>query len=405
MGPRARAPDRRDERGIALLFALLFTLIVAGITMTGTLLLKSHIQTNRTSWASKNQALQVARSGLNEALAWLRRQTSQPVLAFAPQLAPSATPPRLDTLDPDIGLVREFKITGKVYARYEVWKQWDADPVPARLAWRQQFQCEDVSAARANAPPGTVWRLRSVGYIYNRIDPGVAYDVAPNHVIASQVAVSECRRLVIGLPGQAAVNVADGSGCSIAANGRVAGGAGCGIYYAAATGAPSVGPVAENRVTGTPSLATAVDYDDGYEAVFGVSYGELQAMATLVVTAPDDIPNPLPAMGLTIVDCGNVTLGATRPLIGAGIVIVRGDAQLSPGNNSNFSGLLYVDGSLTLRSPSVVNGSIVCTGDLTVQGAADYATVNYDGDILDELMRHLGNYRVCNTTLLPRHAR
>ena len=84
------------------------------------------------------------------------------------------------------------------------------------------------------------------------------------------------------------------------------------------------------------------------------------------------------------------------------MVIVRGNVTLSPGNNSNFSGLLYVEGSLTVRSPCEFNGSIICTGAVTVQGAVDYATVNYDDSVLESLVRNLGNYRVSNTTYLPR---
>jgi hypothetical protein len=405
--PRAQSgvAPRHDERGVALILALLFTVIVAGITLTGTLMLRSHIQTNRTAWASKSQALQVARSGLAEGVAWLRRQTSQPVLTFAPQLDTSASPQLLDTIDPDIGLVREFRITGKIYARYEVWKQWDADPDAARLARRQQNQCEDVSMARAGASPGTVWRLRSVGYIFNLVDATVPFNVAPNSVIASQVAVNEVRRLVIGLPGLAAVNVGDGNSCHINTNGRIVGNTAGGIYYPAGSGTPTTGPANANRVTGNPRLSTAVDYDDSYEGVFGVSFSELQAMATLVVTDPTQIPSPMPDMGLIIIDCGNVTIDDEMPLTGSGIVIIRGNTHLVPDNNSNFSGLLYVDGSLTVRAPSVINGSVICTGNMSVQGAADYATINFDGEILEELMTYLGNYRVSNTTLLPRHAR
>jgi hypothetical protein len=407
MDSQPRVPARDDERGVALILALMFTVIVAGITVTGTLMLKSHIQTNRTAWATKSQALQVARSGLAEGVAWMRRQTSQPVLTFAPMLDTSAVPPVLDTIDPDIGLVREFRITGKIHARYELWKQWDADPDAARLQRRQQNQCEDVSAARADATAGTVWRIRSVGYIYNLVDPAVPFNVSPNSVIASQVAVNEVRRLVIGLPGLAAVNVGDGNSCHINTQGRIVGGSAAGIYYPAGSGTPTVGPASANRVTGTPNLATAVDYDDSYEGVFGVSYGELQSMATLVVNQVSEIPTPMPEMGLIIIDCGggNVNFDSTLPLTGSAIVIVRGNVTLTPGNNSNFSGMLYVEGNLTVRAPSVINGSVVCTGNMNVQGAADYATINFDGEILDQLMRFLGNYRISNTTLLPRHAR
>jgi hypothetical protein len=63
---------------------------------------------------------------------------------------------------------------------------------------------------------------------------------------------------------------------------------------------------------------------------------------------------------------------------------------------------LYVDGNLTIRAPSEINGSIVCTGNITIQGVSDYATVNYDEGALSALLDMFGNYRVANALLLPR---
>lgn len=398
------ATTRSGERGVALIFALLFTMIVSGICLTGTLYLKAHIQKNRTSWATKSQALQVARSGLAEAHSWLRRQTSQPVLAFEPQLDTASTPQILDTIDQDIGLVREFKITGKIWARYEVWKQWDTDPDAARLAWRQQYECEDVSLQRGANAAGGIWRLRSVGYIYNRVNAAVPFNQLPNAVIASQVASNEYRRVVISLPGTGAVNVADGNNCHINTMGRIIGGTGAGIYYPAASGTPTTGPASANRVTGSPPLSTAVGYDDSYEAVFGMSYDEIRAMATLVVTNTANIPNPMPANGIVCIESNTVQFDSAKPLNGTAIVIIKGHTTLLPGNNSNFNGLLYVEGNLTVRAPSLIKGSVICTGNMTVQGATEYATIQYDADVLNGLMSHVGNYSASNSTMLPRHA-
>src|SRR5690606_24062328 len=119
---------------------------------------------NRTLFITNYQAVMAARSGLTEGLSWLRRQTSQPVTVFQPTLDTSATPPILDTEDPDIGLVRDFRISGNLWARYEVWKEWAADPDPTRLAWRQQFDCTDVSEPKVGGATGSAWRLRSIGY-------------------------------------------------------------------------------------------------------------------------------------------------------------------------------------------------------------------------------------------------
>lgn len=402
------AAARADERGIALILALMFTMIVAGICLTGTTLLRSHIQKNRTSWASKSQALQVARSGLAEAHSWLRRQTSQPVTAFAPLLNTGSNPQVLDTVDPTIGLVREFRVTEKIFARYEVWKRWDADPDAQRRAWRQQHQCEDVSLLRGASGTGAVWRLRSIGYIYEQLDPDVPFDEAPNRIIASQVASNEYRRLVLTLPGNAAVNVGDGNACHINTNGRIIGGSAAGIYYPTGSGTPTTGPNNAQRVTGTPRLATTNNYDDSYEAVFGLSYEQIRAMATLVITDTSSLPSPMPDNGIVVIETNNtVGFDAAKPLRGTALVIIKGNALIQQGSNSDFNGLLYVDGNLTVREVSTVRGSVVCTGNLTVQGSGSnqYATIQYDGDVLNQLLGRIGNYTVANATLLPRAAR
>src|SRR5689334_20767542 len=93
---RTDAHDRSSERGVALMMAILFTIVVLGIAVCGALILRSHQAQTRTSFVMNGQSMQFARSGLTEALGWLRKQTAQPVLALDPRLDPSALPPVLD---------------------------------------------------------------------------------------------------------------------------------------------------------------------------------------------------------------------------------------------------------------------------------------------------------------------
>ncbi len=397
--------NRNGERGTALIFALMFTTIVVGIVLTGTLTLKSQITHNRTLFITNYQAVMTARSGLTEGLSWLRRQTAQPVTAFEPVLDADANPQVLDTEDPDIGLVRDFRISGNLWARYEVWKEWPSDPDPARLAWRQQFDCTDISVAKVGGNPGTAWRLRSVGYVYRRLDENVAFNVTPNLVLATELAETDVLRSVINLPGEAAVNVSDGSGCYINTQGRILGGAAAGIYYPQGSGTPTTGPRNEYRVTGSPSLAASTTYDDGYEAVFGLTFAELSSVANMVITSASEFPSPVPENGLVVADVSSIQFNSSMPLNGTGIVIIRGNVTLDPGNNSLFSGLLYVEGNLTMHGPSEINGSVVCTGNMTLQGNGDYATINYDRTVLASLMNTLGNYRQASSLFLPRRSR
>ena len=400
------APDRTAphgrcrERGVALIVALFFTILVIGITVTGALVLRSHQAQNRTTFVLRGQSMQFARSGLTEALGWLRKQTAQPVLAIEPQLNPFAVPPVLDTSDPDIGIVREFQITETIWGRYEVWKQWEGDPDPTRLAWRRQMQCEDVSSWRGNLTPGSVWRMRSRGYVFRRADPGVAFNVPPNQVIGQEMAVVEARRLALQPPGQAALCTRNASGVQILTRGRVHGGpTAAGLYRLNGTGTVTVAGTGA-ALTGTPSNSAAPAYDDSFLAVFGVSLDELRAMADYNVTAAVDFPSPVPIDSVIVCSTG-ITFTASKPLRGTGIVVVVGDTTIGQGSYSNFSGLLYVQGNLVMRDPSEIQGAVVVTGTVRIEGSSDYVTITYDDGVLLRLRQEIGTYRQSSVVSRP----
>lgn len=387
-------PAQAGQRGTALILALIFIVFVLGIVGAGTQILQSNRQRTAVAFARDSQALQIARSGLTEARSWLNRQVSQPVLEFVPVLDESASPPILDTIDPDIGIVREFRITGDTWARYEVWKRWDADPDPTRAAKRVRLQCEDISALRSASGAGAAWNLVCMGYVYHRADSSVAFDVQPNYLIASQMLETEVQRLILQIPGQAAINVGDGNRCHINTKGRVIGGPTAGgIYYPAGTGTPTTGP-GGHRVTGSPALATTLTYDDSFEYVFGMPLSELKSMATMSLTDLSSFPVPVPDGALIVVDRPSMTFNSSTPLRGNGIVVLSGNVTLSPGNLSNFSGFLYIDGNFSMRAPSDIRGAVVCTGNMTLQGAADFATITYDDDTLAALRRSFGSYSI-----------
>ena len=396
-------PSPASERGVALIIALWLTLVVCGLVVTGTLIMSTSVAVTRHSFASNNQAVSVARSGLTESLNWMRRQTAQPVTQFDPVLNTAATPPILDTIEPEIGLVREFRITGSIWARYEVWKDWPADPDAARRARREFLKCEDVSGPRMTNGSGGAWHLRSVGYTYRKVDSSVPFDEWPNYVLAKDLLDVEVQRLILTLPGQAAVNVADGNSCHVNTMGRIFGGpTAAGIYYPQGTGTPTTGPASANRVTGNPGLAPGPTYNDSYEAVFGVSLSTLRSMATSVITDMSQFPRPVPTGALIIVETNNIQFDNDKPLMGNGIVICIGNTMISPGSYSNFSGFLYVDGNFTMRDPSEIRGSVLVTGNMTLQGSGDYATILYDEDVLNALRRNLGNYRYSTAITRPR---
>src|SRR5262249_770496 len=147
---------------------------------------------------------------------------------------------------------------------------------------------------------------------------------------------------------------------------------------------------------GVPPIAQATTYADDFVSVFGVTLAELRGMADSTITDPNDFPSPIPKETLVVAD-SPLTFTAARPLSGPGIVVVNAAATISPSSYSSFSGLLYVAGSLTLREPSELQGAVVVTGGVTVQGASDYSTITFDDGIVNRLRQTLGTYRLASS--------
>jgi hypothetical protein len=284
-----RRPDRGAERGTALILSLLFTIIAMGIVFSGSLIMQANQQRTETSFRLNAQATQFARAGITDTLSWFRRQTSQPVTDFEPILDTLSVPPIFDTADPDVGIVREFLIGGSIWGRYEIWKEWGADPEPARLLRRQQQQVVDISASRGQ-PPGNAWRLRATGSIYRRFDDMVPLDQSPNVRLAVRSLETEIKRLRLAPPGQAAVCIRDGGSATVGLNGRVIGGAAAGISYSDEPTMTAPSAATLSRVTGSPRESTLPGYDDSPEAVFGLPYADLVSIAG----RPDHEPGRLP---------------------------------------------------------------------------------------------------------------
>lgn len=387
------------ESGMALIFALFFAVVALGITLSGTIFVKAHRDTTNIRFASNSQAVEFARSGLVEAIGWFRKQTSQPVVNFTPQFTPTAANPVFDTIDPEIGIVREFEISGSLWGRYEVWKSWPADPDAERRAFRAQVQCEDISDQRGNLSPGSVWRIRSIGYVFRRNDETARFDEAPNRVVAKELTETEIRRLALQPPGQATICTRTASTFRVNTRGRVYGGTNAsGGYTRSGTGSVTVSGTGATLTGGVGSTA---NYDDSMTAVFGVTLPELQGMADLSVVQANEFPSPLPDTSVVVADT-DLTFDATRPLSGTGVLVVDGNVTIQPGSYSAFSGLLYVNGNLTVREPCELQGAFVVTGSVTVQGSAsDYATITWDDGIVARLRQSLGTYRQATSTTRP----
>lgn len=391
--PRGPAPPRGSEPGNALVMGMFFLVITSSLVFVGTLSSETMRSRTDAQFRVRSQAAQFARSGLTEAVSWFRRQTTQPVAAFEPANDLLATPPRIDSDEPEIGLVREFRIAGRSFGRYEIWKEWAGDPIGARAPFRAALAARDVSRERTFGPGGTAWRLRAVGYVFEREDENRAFDELPNRVLARQVFESEILRLRLSPPGAAALCTRDGARVTIRDHTLIDGGAvAAGVFALSGTGNPTV----VGSLGGQPGFLADSAYACSTESVFGASERDLVTTADLVVESMSDLPTPLPGNSLVVIDAGNVTFDASRPLRGTAVLYVRGDVTIAAGSASSFSGLLYVAGNLRISAPVDIDGAIVVADGRSVElfGTGDWVRIHYDAEILDHLRREIGQYRV-----------
>ncbi len=172
-------------------------------------------------------------------------------------------------------------------------------------------------------------------------------------VLVTQTLRADLQRLTAVLPGGACI-VGEGQ-TNISDKARVRGISGIGVIYTG-TNIPSVTGGAE--MSGIqPSSQDLAPFEGSIQEVFGVTQQELENMADLKGFI-SDIPNPLPGMQLIFIDGddGTVTFDSNRPLVGSGIlVILDADVVITANSNANFNGLIYVRGTFSQNSPSLID--------------------------------------------------
>lgn len=379
------------ERGSSLVWVLLAVTIIGGLIAAGSQNLITSDRVVSREFSSHGQALNVSRAGLIDAYAWFRRQQVQPVVDFAPRRDLTATPRVNETIEPSLGLVREFPIGGNLWGRYEVRLADPTDPEDET----KRLPVRDISAERAVPGSGGVWLIRSWGFVYKKNSDSAAWNEAPNDPVASAVTATEVRRLTIVPPANAALCASRGDRCTIGARGKLDGGSGSALVWALGTGLPSLsGELIGQRTS-------LVAYDDSIPTVFGISEAELESYADIRVGSVAGLPPELPEYGLVMIE-GNAIFDAARPLRGTGILIVRGDLTIAAGSNSFFNGLIYVEGDVTIQAPALVRGIVVAKSACNVSGVGDYAEIDYDAAIIDQLLVYMGQYRFSRAVYFPR---
>lgn len=342
------------------------------------------------------QALNVARAGLTDAVAWFRRQTTQPVKnttypdqAFTPLFATG------DTEDQAIGLVKEYPLgeSTSLYARYEIVRQSSTTAF-------DKHAVHDISARRVDtavAGDGLAWLVESAGYVYRRRNPAVAYNVPPNQIVGRARVATEIRRVSINPDAPAAVVINERRGGQVNNNCQVLGGSnGYGaVYYVLGNANPNNWSAGTRTVGG---LGNVVDLAAGYgtamsqSKVFGVSDYELRMMADYNVSSVSELPASYPSMALVYIN-GNATFNSSRDLRGGGILVVNGNLTVAANTNMLFSGVIFVTGHIVINGPAYVSGTVFATGELTVNQGSETSVIQYDPDIITSLQQDVGQYR------------
>ncbi len=373
----AREPStiRASERGSAIPWALLFITIITGMVIYHAGFLAANRRMGDVHSRLTPLASSFADSGLTDALSWFTKQETQPVPVFNPQLDPLADPPILDTLDPRIGLVREFEVRGKLWGRYEIRKS----------------STIDISKESGMSATGSVWDVGSIGMLYERVDPKKAYNEYPNRLISRTSMRTEIRGIPITPPAPAAIGVADPENISILPGGKVIGGAKPAFSYPSTDPINEVAPV-PGVISGTPTAVELASFDSSPEKVFKMSLGKLKEFANLVVSSAAALPEEVPNDRMVFVN-GNLTLASGRRQRGRMLLIVNGNLTAQDGNDTDIEGLVFVTGDANLGGGFTLRGSMLVAGGLTIGGGLQAAEVRYDQTAIDALKSSLSRYR------------
>jgi hypothetical protein len=396
---------RRGQRGFALITVIIaISLVLLTLLVASTLAqLGSRLITLQLSY--QGQALNAANSGLIEGLDYFRRQASQPVATFNPQRNLAASPPidDTDTVTTPASISRDFLLSspGRIWGHYEL--------VPGTTGNATTGTgVIDLSTNRLGslAAAGGIWQLESTGIIYVKNGAG-AYNVSPNQVLARKTVRSEISRLQF-TPPAAAISIYTGSAVTITTKARVIGGTSAGVF--ATTGSPT-NPASPSVLSGTPSSSSGNAASNlSLSSVFGgtiTKLSDIVQVADVVTTTEAGVPNPV-QMQLVYLNKGAAVFNDATPLKGSGVLVVNGN--LTVGGHSSWNGIIYVIGNYSQSDPALVSGAIVVAGAIPPSSSAvaaisssgtDFTDVYYDPTMINQIRKQLGQYRFSRSGYVP----
>ena len=338
------------------------------------------------------------------------------------------------------------QVSSVYFARYEVQEQ---NPIATPAPTINPLAVHDISGERESNymnGDGLTWAINSTGYIYERKDYTVdtfgeyrvPYNVFPNKVLATAKAYTEFRKLSCTLPNQpssgvsyAAVYATAASDVNLSGSCRLGNAVANGYGLCAMTGSASAtlptGAAATNFFGGGDVIYAGASGSEGSTAngpisdvnVFGMSLKDIQFIADYVgsTSIPMTIQEPYKLSYYN----GNLTYGPTQALTiyqqlnTSGILCVNGNLTLqSPGFNSggtsnigpsDFNGIIFCTGNVTIQQGSYVDGAIVLgysaastnnvapTLTLSGGGTGNYSEAITDPEEVQHVIQLVAQYR------------
>jgi len=98
-----------------------------------------------------------------------------------------------------------------------------------------------------------------------------------------------------------------------------------------------------------------------------------------------------------------LTTGTIEPVLsGVGLCIIQGSLDIPSGNNSNWAGILYVKGQVTLGGPTSISGIIISETGIIIGDPAAYnkATVSYDAEIVAKVESLMKDFTVDSSSIV-----
>lgn len=419
-GPSSKTRWSLSQKGSALVMVMIFSIVAATLmVIAGRMISDSAKQTKKIE-VSGAEAENVARAGLVDAINWFIRKgivksgnpiANPPYSYFDDAFINSSNTLSSDTMDSTIGIVNQYALESKsnLWARYEVHRQLNPIGTPTAVSV-DPHAVHDVSGEMMmntthQDGEGLMWSLESIGYIFKQLDATKAYNQAPNVILSSARMKTAIRKMAVNPPASSAVIATNLSSIRSGSLGRIYG---QGNFCASAVNTGS-GPVTSGGIfsqAGCVNTTPLADISENF--VFGLSGpSDVKSVADFIGTAANPI-NFSGSYKLAYYE-GNVTYdpASTNVLLqklsnASGVLYVNGNLTILDGTNSFFDGLIYATGAVTIGIACEIQGQIIGRNGVVVGSTSsmtgDNANVYYGSTQMGKAAQFVGTYREIKTS-------